>query len=54
MCEAGAAVVERDPAVKSLVELDFSSGKAKAPVLREDLSWAPLGMSSSGAYPSRL
>ena len=35
--ETGVAVVERDPAIESLLELDFCSRKAEAPVLGRDL-----------------
>ena len=37
MFETGVAVVERDPAIESLLELDFCSRKAEAPVLGRDL-----------------
>ena len=40
--EAGIAVVERDPSVESLVNLDFGTGKAEAPGLRGDLQAAPV------------
>src|SRR3989442_5026381 len=40
--QAGIAVVERDPAIESLVKLDFCSREAEAPVLRGDLEAAAL------------
>ena len=40
MFQTGIAVIERDPAIESLIELDFCTGKAKAPVLRRDLEAA--------------
>src|SRR2546428_6303500 len=40
--EAGLAVVERDPPVESLIELDLGSGEAEAPCLGRDLQAAAL------------
>ena len=40
--QAGIAVVERDPAIESLVELNFCSGEAEASVLGWDLEAASL------------
>ena len=40
MFETGVAVVERDPAIESLMELHFGSGKAEAAGLRRDLEAA--------------
>jgi hypothetical protein len=34
VCEPGVAVVERDPAIESLLELNFGAGKAVAAALR--------------------
>ena len=42
MCEAGLAVVERDPAVESLIELNLGSGEGEAPCLGRDLEAAAL------------
>ena len=42
MFQPGIAVVERDPAIESLIELDFCSRKAEAPVLGRDLQAAPV------------
>ena len=42
MFETGIAVVERNPAIESLVELDFGSRKAEAPVLGRDLETAAI------------
>ena len=42
MFEAGLAVVERDPPVESLIELDLGSGEAEAPCLGRDLQAAAL------------
>ena len=40
--EAGIAVVERDSAIESLIELDFCSGKTEAAVLGRDLHTSPV------------
>ena len=40
MFQAGIAVVERDPSIESLIELDLGSRKAETPVLRRDLKAA--------------
>src|ERR1700722_8128158 len=42
MFQTGIAVVERNPAIGSLVELDFGSRKAEAPVLGRDLQTAAI------------
>jgi hypothetical protein len=38
--EAGVAVVERDPAIEALVQLDFGAGETEASLLRRDLQAA--------------
>jgi hypothetical protein len=40
--EASVAVVERDPAIESLIQLDFGPGKTEAAVLGRDLEAAAL------------
>ena len=42
MFQTGIAVVERDPSIESLIELDFCSREAEAPVLRRDLQAVPV------------